>query len=337
MTLKSDALEVALDAMSRSAIFIRRVREDLGQDDVHVKNDDSPVTIADLASQALTRLHLEEEVLVPAFPMCGEEGSDILREPGSDHFRGRVLELVQSEAPSIGEAELLALLDRGSHRPAVGARETFWVCDPIDGTKRYLSGHRYSTCLGLVIEGELACGSIACPDLGGRPEDRVEVADPEGSLFGAVEGGGAFRIEDLPAGSTGRRFCLERQPRADGDQRVRVARSVTSTGLRPGHFWERLSGNGALLEPVSIDNQCKYVALATDRVDCVYQHAGAADHQPGCIWDYAPGVLLASEAGSSVMDREGRPFDFNQGPTLIRNRGLAATSPGTRGFFPTLA
>ena len=65
MTLKSDALEVALDAMSRSAIFIRRVREDLGQDDVHVKNDESPVTIADLASQALTRLHLEELVTQP--------------------------------------------------------------------------------------------------------------------------------------------------------------------------------------------------------------------------------------------------------------------------------
>lgn len=336
MTLKSDALEVALDAMALSAMFIRRVRADLGPDDIHVKNDDSPVTIADLAVQALTRLHLEEEVLVPALPMCGEESADILREPGSDRFRGRVLELVQSEAPSIGEAELMALLDRGSHRPVPGAHETFWVCDPIDGTKRYISGHRYSTCIGLVIEGELVCGAIACPDLGGRPEDPVEVVDLAGSLFGALKDGGAFRIEELSAGSTGRRSRLALEPRADGDCRVRVARTVTSTGLHPDQFWKDVRRNGVVLEEVSIDNQCKYVALATNRVDCLYQHAGSSNYQ-SCIWDFAPGVLLAAEAGSQVTDREGLAFDFNQGPTLTRNRGLAATSPGTRGFFPSLA
>ena len=337
MTLKSDALEVALDAMSRSAMFIRRVRADLGPDDILAKDDDSPVTIADLAAQALTRLHLEEDFLVPVLPMCGEESSAILRKPGSDRLRARVHELVQSEAPSIGEAELLELLDRGAHRPVPGAGETFWICDPIDGTKRYISGHRYSSCMGLVIEGELVCGAIACPDLGGRPEDRIDVADPAGSLFGAVKGGGAFRIEELSSGSTGRRHRLDRQPRAAGDRRVRVARSVSSTGLGPEHVWKAVRGEGASLEEVSIDNQCKYVALATNRVDCIYQHAGSPDHQSSCIWDFAPGVLLVAEASCEVTDREGRSFDFDQGPTLLQNRGLAATSPGTRGFFPTLA
>ena len=104
--------------------------------------------------------------------------------------------------------------------------------------------------------------------------------------------------------------------------------------LRPEAVWSQVRERGARIEPTPIDNQCKYVALATDRVDCLYQHAGSASPDHSCIWDFAPGVLLAAEAGAEVTDRLSAPFDFDQGPTLARNRGLTATSPGTRRFLP---
>jgi 3'-phosphoadenosine 5'-phosphosulfate (PAPS) 3'-phosphatase len=331
--MNAEALDAALDATAMSGSFIRSMRPEVHEDDVITKEDDSPVTIADLAAQVLIRLHLEEEAQVPAFPMCGEEGSQLLREPGSDRLRSRVLELVQSMKPSIKDAEMLALLDRGSHRPDPESDPTCWICDPIDGTKRYLSGHRYSSCLGLLVEGQLVCGAIACPDLGGAPHDPVDVADANGSLYGALHGGGAFLIADLPSGSAGRRTRLTLPRRDEENPVVRVARSVGSTGLKPEHVWAGLEANGALLEIVPIDNQCKYVALATDRVDCLYQHAGSPDAEAACIWDFAPGVLLAAEAGAEVLDRAGRPFDFNQGSHLRANRGLAANGPGIARFF----
>ena len=68
MTLESDALDVALDAMSRHAAFTRRFRSELTTDDVISKGVEGPVTIVDVAGQALIRLHLEEDVLVPALP-----------------------------------------------------------------------------------------------------------------------------------------------------------------------------------------------------------------------------------------------------------------------------
>lgn len=332
----SEALDTALDATALSGSFVRRRRNEIGDEDILVKEDDSPVTIVDIAAQVLMRLHIEEDVRVPALPMCGEESPETLLASDADRFRSRVLELVQSEKPSIGEAEMIALLERGSHRPEPGSGPTCWICDPIDGTRRYLSGHRYSSCLGLLLDGELTCGAIACPDLGHDPSDPVTEPSDTGSLYCASLGGGAHVIVGLDEGSAGRRTRLTLPERREGDQVIRVARSVGASGLRPSHVWEGLEANGGILEIVHIDNQCKYVALATNRVDCIYQHAGAPDAEPSCIWDFAPGVLLASEAGAEVLDRDGRSFDFNQGATLLSNRGLAANGPGIRGFFSTV-
>ncbi len=332
----SEAVDTALDATALSGSFIRRMRSELRDDDVLTKDDDSPVTIVDVAAQVLMRLHIEEDVRVPALPMCGEESPDTLLDPGSDRFRSRVLELVQSEKPSIGEAEMIATLERGSFRPEPGSDPTCWICDPIDGTRRYLSGHRYSSCLALLLDGELTCGAIACPDLGHDASHPVDAPSEEGSLYCASLGGGAHVIAGLEGGSAGRRSRLLLPDRPDGDAVIRVARSVGASDLRPRHVWEGLEANGGILEIVPIDNQCKYVALATNRVDCLYQHAGSPDAEPGCVWDFAPGVLLAAEAGAEVLDRDGRPFDFNQGPSLRSNRGLAANGPGIRGFFSTV-
>ena len=331
-----EAVDTALDATAMVGTFIRRMREEIGESDVIIKGDESPVTIVDVAAQVLMRINLEEDVRVPALPMCGEESREILLHPDSERFRSRVLELVQAEKPSIGDAEMRSLLDRGSYRAEAGSEGTFWICDPIDGTRRYLSGHRYSSCLALLLDGCLACGAIACPDLGAGPDDPVEARSDHGSLYCAVAGGGAHAIEGLDTGSSGRRTRLRLPDRSDRDPVVRVARSVGSSDLRPKHVWDVLEANGAVLRTVPIDNQCKYVALATNRVDCLYKHAGSPDSEPGWVWDFAPGVLLASESGAEVHDRDGRPFDFDQGPKLLRNRGLAANGPGIRGFFSTV-
>lgn len=335
MTLETDALDLALDILALNARFIRESRTLIGPEDVHSKGVEGPVTIADLAGQALLRLRLEGDVRVPVLPLCGEEGSEVLRATGSDRLRARVLELVRSEVPSVGASELLELLDRGAHRPADGGSETYWICDPIDGTRRYLSGHRYSSCLALVVDGRLRCGAIACPDLAGDPEDSLESSDATGSLFGVISGGGAYRIEDPESGARGPRTRLRLAPRPEGDRTLRVARTVTADVLRPESFWSAVGRDGFMIEVVPIDNQCKYVALATGRVDCLYQHAGAPDWTPGHVWDFAPGVLLASEAGAVVTDRLGTPFDFDRGSTLAGNRGLLALRPGIEGFPPS--
>ena len=92
MTLETDALDLALDILALNARFIRESRTLIGPEDVHSKGVEGPVTIADLAGQALLRLRLEGDVRVPVLPLCGEEGSEVLRATGSDRLRARVLD-----------------------------------------------------------------------------------------------------------------------------------------------------------------------------------------------------------------------------------------------------
>ena len=319
--METEALRLALDTIANVGLFVRGVRGELTSEDVIIKSDGSPVTAADLAAESLVVLWLGRNDQLGSLPICGEETSDLLRDPGMKQLRARVHELVRSVEPDVGEDDLVDLLDRGSFRPEPGSRSTHWVCDPIDGTKRYISGHRYSSCLGLVVEGQLRAGAIACPDLCGASGAPLGEPDARGSLYGARSGGGAFLIESLADGSSGEKHTLEVPSGPPDASSLRIARSVGGTSLRSG-LREHILDAGLEPIPVNIDNQCKYVALVTGRADVLFQYGD--DDGPKCSWDFAPGVLLATEAGAEVLDRDGGGFDFDQGPFLLANRGLRA-------------
>lgn len=322
--METEALSVALDVVASVGTFVRRIRNEVTSEDVLNKSDGSPVTIADLAAQSLVVHRLEQDEQLPRLPICGEESADVLRDPGNTRLRARVCELVRSEEPGLADADVIDLLDRGSFRPEPGSHSTHWLCDPIDGTKRYLSGHRYSCCLGLVVEGQLRAGAIGCPDLAGGSDGSLVESDTRGSLFGTRVGGGAFRIEPLAMGSRGERVALRLPATLRENKSLLVARSVGGSTLGP-RLRDHLVEAGFDPMPVNIDNQCKYAALVTGRVDVLFQYGDDGDSK--CAWDFAPGVLLATEAGAKVLDRNGEEFDFSRGSMLQGNRGLRACRP----------
>jgi len=300
---------VALRAVRRAAAVCDRVQQTLVAAEAVRKKDRSPVTIADFASQALVC-----ETLGAAFPddaVVAEEDAAVLR--GDPALRSRTLEVV-SEAmgrPVEGE-ELLSWIDRGSTpRPSSGR---FWTLDPIDGTKGFLRGQQYAVALALLdASGELLLGVLGCPSLpdgsGGR-----------GALIAAVRGRGA---ESLGAS------------REDGEGRPVRVREVTEPAdlrlcesVEPSHSDHETTAQissrlGIRSEPLRIDSQAKYAAVARGDADVYLRLPTRADYSER-IWDHAAGALVVQEAGGVVTDTAGRPLDFSRGEGLPAACGVVA-------------
>ena len=128
-------LAAGIDAVRAAARTCRAVARRLVTADKLEKKDQSPVTVADFASQALVCQRLER-----AFPgdiVVGEEDSHELR-VAAPALRESVLRAVAEElGGDPGLAPVLSWIDRGAAH-ADGGR--FWTLDPIDGTKGFLRG-----------------------------------------------------------------------------------------------------------------------------------------------------------------------------------------------------
>ena len=292
-------------------------------EDLLVKADESPVTTRDLAGQALYVLLLEEALGIPPgeLRLCGEETTDLLEGPDAAMLLDRISRLLSSEGMALDPDHVAEVIARGSLRPEPGSGSTHWICDPIDGTKRFLSGHVYSTCLALVRGGHLVAGAIGVPDLAGGSIDGSSAWNGRGTLVGAFRGGGAFQID--PSDPEQGRVPLVCQDDESDHRAVRIARSLGSVPF--GRTMQTLlDASGIDGVPVQVDNQSKYAALVTGHIDLILQPSGSVDLP--CSWDYAPGVLIAEEFGLHVRDSRNNTFDFDTGPFLQRNRGVRCAS-----------
>lgn len=96
--------------------------------DVSRKADDSPVTEADLAAEALITPVLQK--LTPDIPIVAEEAAS------------------QGEMPDVGD-------------------DPFWLVDPLDGTKEFLNRNgEFTVNIGLIVDKQPVLGVIFAPALG---------------------------------------------------------------------------------------------------------------------------------------------------------------------------
>jgi 3'(2'), 5'-bisphosphate nucleotidase len=93
------------------------------------------------------------------------------------------------------------------------------------------------------------------------------------------------------------------------------------------HDWSGLiaSDLGTTAEPLRMDSQCKYLAVARGDAD-LYLRLPTKKGYREKIWDHAGGALLVLEAGGMVTDINGNLCDFRLGSTLAANEGIAATN-----------
>jgi 3'(2'), 5'-bisphosphate nucleotidase len=215
---------------------------------IGVKEDRSPLTAADLASHHCLVEGLE--ALRPQYPVLSEESSARPFEERSQW-------------------------------------ETFWLIDPLDGTKEFIKRNgEFTVNIALIHRHQSVLGVVYAParDL----------------CYFAAEGCGAFR-------QTGNAEPVTIEVCAQAPARVRVVGSRSHGGEALGVYLSRLGDH----DLVSIGSSLKLCWVAEGVAD-LYPRLG-----PTSEWDTAAAHCVVREAGGEVADLNGAPLRYNTKDSLL--------------------
>ena len=348
----SSELALALQAVHAASLLTKSVLRSLSNHvGAETKADDSPVTVADFAAQAIIISIIQ--AVYPSDAFLGEESADALRRDGD--LGKQVWQLVQRAAsPSAAqsgevqqqsslafpasEADMLDAIDRG--RGEQTARGRVWVMDPVDGTATFMEGQQYAVSLCLLVDGVQQVGVVGCPNLkfdasasplrlGERIHEDLVDREGHGVVLSAVNGQGTY-VRSVHVSGLG-------EPR-------RVEHQETQKPLASLNFVESTLGKSSLSQPehraaaellsaewpgtVLWSQQMKYAALTLGATD-VMLRLPTDKRRYTYTWDHAGGNLLFTEAGGVIKDIDGGTIDFSQGRKILgdRNYGMVAAMP----------
>lgn len=303
----------------RSAVKICRSvqgRIEVGKWD---KGDRTPVTVADLAVQAVVSRGLSEQF--PTDPLMGEEGSEELRSPDYADLARQVAEHARTvRADAADPMTVASWVERGQQ--AIDPNRRYWVLDPVDGTKGFLRREQYAIALALVERGKILLGVLACPNL---PAQLGVAEQPVyGQLYAAAKGAGAERLDlgpdDQIVRRTPLRVCAVTTP-----AELQWVERVESSDKNHDVTAQVAAEVGITAEPFRVDSQAKYAAVARGDAALYLRHSLSKTYIEK-VWDHAAGVIVTEEAGGRVTDVNGKPLDFTAGRQLDNNTGIVATN-----------
>jgi len=312
-------LETALSAVRIASGVCANVQSNLVNADSMSKKDRSPVTVADFASQAVICAALKRQF--PQDPVVAEESSEVLRGDGQNEIAGTVVQLVRKalcdtqDAPQ-NDDQVFDLIDLGNGQ---ASKDRFWTLDPIDGTKGFLRGEQYCVALALIVQGQVVMGVMGCPNL---PLEGDGDPGPAGLMMAAVTDEPTQIIALADNKNQGMQVKVDQISEAAS---ARFCESVESGHSNKGGAAAVASELGITAEPIRIDSQCKYAAIARGDAS-IYLRLPVTPGRREQIWDHAAGVICVEQAGGVVTDVFGKPLDFSKGTRLVDNRGIIASN-----------
>lgn len=219
------------------------------------KVDGSPVTEADTRAEAVIVAGLSQ--LTPEIPVLAEE------------------KVSSGDIPDLGGG-------------------LFWLVDPLDGTKEFISRNgEFTVNIALVDDHRSVLGVVLAPVTG----ELYVGAAGQGAWLQEREGGAWRRIRTRPLGDP---------PRVVGSR---------SHGGTQGGLLEQLIGND--YDHVPLGSSLKFCLIARGEAD-IYLRLGLTSE-----WDTAAAQCVLDEAGGAVLDLAGRPFRYNRGESLLNPEFVA--------------
>jgi len=314
--LNTQKLLAAGETAIKEAVRVtRKIQEYVRLADSIIKDDLSPVTIADFAAQALICRLLNRDT--PTIPIVAEETSSVLKEPSNQRSVKKILSILQDDGYNscfTNQDDLFSSIDLGGQEPS----DLFWTLDPIDGTKGFLRGEQFAIALALIEKGSVKLAVIGCP--------RLFIDDDpstKGYLFLSQKNRLSTRIN----------------LQTDHSTIAHVSEQKNIAAMRFVQSYESAHGNlplqlriaedlGFLKKPVQMDSQVKYSIVACGQAEVYVRipNPKRPEYREK-IWDHAAGALLVEQAGGFVTDISGKPLDFTRGKTLAANHGIIAATP----------
>ncbi|KAI7758047.1 hypothetical protein M8C21_007411 [Ambrosia artemisiifolia] len=333
-------LRAAVDAVDRACRLCVDVKRSLFTSDGRIleKNDQTPVTIADFGVQALISLELGK--LFPSIPLVAEEDSAFLR---SNNLVDSVVNVVTDRAScqdkALTQADVVEAIDRrGEYGPKPA---TYWVLDPIDGTRGFVKGSDalYVVGLALVVEGQIVLGVMGCPNWRVDNSNANEIKNEPGIIMVAHVGCGTWAkgLPDIQNPSVNWYRCLVDGYTLVHKGRYCISESQTWDSLPLSSSFgsttdvDNVGDEEVLLLPTCCGSLCKYLMVASGRASVFIQRTRT--DRVIKVWDHAVGVICVHEAGGKVTDWNGDQLDlaadeverkalFPPGGILVSNSGL---------------
>jgi 3'(2'), 5'-bisphosphate nucleotidase len=213
-----------------------------GQIDVRSKADASPVTEADERAEAF---------IVPALRALA---------PG--------VPIVAEEMAARGQADAID--------------QTFWLVDPLDGTREFINRNgEFTVNVALIHDGRPVLGVVGAPALG--------------RLYAGAAGQGAW-VED----ATGRRAARVRAVPSEG------LSVVASRSHGDAHALDRFLAGRSVAQLVNAGSSLKLCLLAAGEAD-LYPRLGRTME-----WDIAAGHAVLAAAGGDVHTLDGQPLRYGK-------------------------
>lgn len=227
---------------------------------VVAKADASPVTAADIAAHHLLVAGLQ--ALAPDIHVLSEEDADI------------------------------PLSERATW-------ERWWLVDPLDGTKEFISGsEEFTVNIALIEQGRVVFGVVSMPT-----NNRC--------YFGGA-GLGAWRSDDEGHAAP---ISVRAAP-APGEAFTVVA-SRRHTSPEQERLLAGLSDSLGDLQLTSVGSSLKFCLLAEGAADCYPRLA------PTSQWDTAAAQGVLEGAGGEVLDLAGETFNYPSRESLLNTSFLA--------------
>lgn len=286
----------ALDAARVAMTIALRVRDSATV--TTTKLDASVATTGDLAAQIACAMRLR--ALGSRDDFVGEETAEGLMEADA-------------------EAVAAALGARGTAATREALRETrgserYWVCDPLDGTKAYVSSDGAK---------QFVLG-LALVDGGGTATTAVMLAPkwPGGGIeMYATRGEGCF-VRKFGSSEPFRRTSCARATTLS-EARVVISAHENFESLPLG---KAMDSAPAAVKHLCCGSLCKYVSCAIGESSVFIQHPSGDGFVNS--WDHAAGILCCEEAGCAVSDL------FGGAVTLIgRDGDRRRFAPGGGGII----
>ena len=229
--------------------------------EVAEKSDRSPVTEADLAAHQVIVADLKR--ITPDLPVLSEESKSL---PYAERRRW----------------------------------ESYWLVDPLDGTKEFISKNGdFTVNIALIQKGEPIAGVVHIPATGL-------------SYYGCVGVGAFRRDQDGQASPIKVRRLIKDKP-------VKVVASRSHRGELLDAYLAKLGPH----ETVSRGSALKFCLVAEGTAD-VYPRLG-----PTSEWDTGAGHAVLLAAGGQVVAVDGKPLRYNTKDSLL-NPHFIAYADGSR-------
>ena len=220
---------------------------------VNFKSDDSPLTLAD--KNAHESIFNDLKVLAPEIPIISEEGSDVPYEERKNWKR-------------------------------------FWMVDPLDGTKEFISRNNEFTVNIALVENDVPIFGVIY-----LPVDKI--------VYCGTVGKGAFKIEG------GIKSSIQTNQKFE---------DLTAIGSRSHASSEEseMLRKYSVRNTVSAGSSLKFCRVAEGKADLYLRF------NPTMEWDTAAGQAIVEAAGGFVADLDNNRFSYNK--RILKNGSFLCVS-----------